>query len=481
MLFDQWSEDAYKMLEWWYKLFVSLVAHPERLVVGNGEVDQLYAKAWPLAVAITIAFLLAASSFMIVAFGRGTEYIAKGMKVAVVVFACSMAAREISPFLLQRVGEAAAAIIGDTSALPFPHLGKGFGAWVGHGIALVVVIVMTAMVISLAPMIVVTAGFIVLSFALRVFGDVGEKQWQLFFSAFLTSHAIGVLAFAAFIRLALNTKGAVGSEVLAAMLIIVIFVLAIVIVGASFYLFYVVASHVSGGRLRADSHNEGGEIDRVGTTGGDRTEPQVHQGETRWQNYDQAPRESSAPPEGVVPPPNVSLSGRTASSSGLEIGLRPTDVQPSGAPNPAGSNAPPGSSGHGAGGGVTIQSGQNLHYPVEVTSNRDPRRQYETDTPQWREESPVPPPLPHPNSERTEEISVAVPYPVPSEPSAPDSGSGDRSYEPPPLPSGVEYIEEARRELGLEDYSYTPAPQQPQHPESEVRNEPQADIESRLD
>lgn len=477
MPFDQWSEDAYKALGWWYELLVSLVAHPDRLVVGNGQVDQLYAKAWPLAVAMTIAFLLAAASFMIVAFGKGTEYVAKAIKVAVVVFVCSIAAREISPIFLRGAGSIGRSLIGDTTALPFPDLGKGIGPLIGYGIAIIVVALMCILVIALAPLIIVTAGLIVLSYAARVLGTVGEKQWQFFLSAFLTSHLLGVLIFAGFIRLALNTKNALENEVVATIFIIAIFIIAIVLVGASFYLTYVATSHVTGGRLKADSHNEGGEIDRIGS--GNRTEPQVHQDEPRWENYDtQGP---STSPDGGVPPSSVRSSGRTASSSGLEIGLRdasPHVQAPTGTPDPVDSSGPPRPPERTTSDGTTPQSGQsehNLRYPVEVLTDKNREPHLETDTPQWREESPVPAPLPYPDAERTEEIPIQEPHRQP----APLNTTHEYPSEPALQLSGVEYIENSRRELGLEDYALQPQPAN--NPESGVRNEPAIDTGPQFD
>ncbi|MGB4957067.1 MAG: hypothetical protein WBO49_01300 [Candidatus Saccharimonas sp.] len=465
MLFDQWSEDAYKMLEWWYKLLVFLVTHPERLVVGNGAVDQLYAKAWPLAVTITISFLLAAASFMIVAFGRGVEYVAKAIKVAIIVFVCSMVARELSPFLLARVGEASAAIIGDTTTLAFPNLGKGFGPWVGHSLALVVVVLMVVFVIALAPMIIITAGLIVLSFALRVFGAVGEKQWQLFLSAFVTSHIVGVVIFAVAIRLAHNAKDQFDNAAAEAIVIIVIFTLAIVLEGASFYLFYVVASHVAGGRLRADSHSDGGEIDRVGSSGGDRAEPQVHQGDVHKDN--DGSQGSPAPADGAVPPSHASVDGRIASSGGLDISLR--DTSPTGTPPPVGSNGSLKSSGQTPESGATPQPG--LVYPVTVTTPTE-RRQSETEVPQWKEESPVPPPL---STEPTQEIPVTVSYQMPLPESVTPIGVTEREPEASPMLSGAEYIKQAYGELGLEEYRIPPS--QPSPPERTVEHGSEIGIE----
>ena len=462
------------MVEWCYKLLVSVLTHPEGLVIGNGQVDALYAKAWPLAVTIVIAFLLSAASFMIVAFGKSAEHVTGAIKTAVIVFAGVWAARELSPVVLKFTGFIAGNIMSgaDLTKPPFPYMGIGFGPWLAYVIDLVIVGVTVIMLITLAPMIIITSGLIMLSYALRLFGRAGEKQWQIFFSCWLNSHFCGMLLIAAAVHFSYSTRDSGLAKELAMVLVWVIFLIGLVLVSASFYLTYAASTYVSGGRLKADSHNDGGEIDRVNN--GDRSEPQIHvdevkvQGGNNTSDANTQPNTSGATPQ-LDDTPRLNVRGQSASSDGLDISLkRPT---PSGVSASSTPYAP--ASTHG-GTSSASSTTQYVQYPTSIPDAGTTDEREETEPPQWREESPVPPPSPYPDSVRTEVIPASTPVP---EQYASDTTSvtGVASEHEHVPETAQQMIDRTYKELGLEAFQYPP-----QTPENEVKNEPRADPEPQL-
>lgn len=319
MNFDQWSEDVWYWQKFWWKMLSGQLTHPEQLVLNNGLAKYLVSNSVPLAISLSVIIVLVSVAAMPFTFGRGSRVIVRAVgTVLSLVFLAVLTAFYVSPTALTMTGGLATKILGSAAASPpFPYLGKGLGPGIAYCVSTGMTIFLYVFMVSFATMIVISGSIIVLSWVCRLLGKVGKKQWQILASCFFTSHFGGILIIAAFIRLGKELVVGKTDDTFATFVIWVMLIIGIILVTGMFYLAYEMSTYLAGGRVDADSHNRGGDIDRINE--GDRSDPDVHVQDAEIKDATIDGDKSTSEPS------EVKVDENSATSNGVDISLRRDD------------------------------------------------------------------------------------------------------------------------------------------------------------
>ena len=455
MDFDKWSEDAWYWLNYWWKALASLLTKPEQLVLNNSFASYLVGNSVPLAIALAVVIMLVAMGAMPFAFGRGKQLVVRAVGTVLGLVAMAIAtAFWISPWVLSTVGPINGDILGDSATkLPFPYLGKGFWEGLTYWLSTGLVLFVFVMMISFATLIVLTGSLIVLSWVCRQLGKVGIKQWQVVASCFFTSHIGGFLMIAIVVRFGVEMVVGKTDHVFATFVIWVMLIIGLMLVCGMFYIAYELSTFLAGGRVQADSHSSGGDIDRIHDGG--RSEPEVSVPDVQAKD---ATIQGDISTQGSS---EVKVDEHSATSEGVEISLRRNggvaDAGKSSDSAPGVNTKPASSSPHPSPASTTVTNGGS---PTVVTATGkggeiDARAdttvsQSQTSNSYVERSGGNTDPLPSAPAPESSYDQQVIHSPI-SDPEVPRANETPWIDEKGQVSSEI-YMREAYKELGLEDY-----------------------------